>query len=68
MCYMKICDKQLNKSINICDSNCYKYSSESAPGKSKYFIAAQDGNGRVYRQEINKNDFKDMECRLVDMK
>ena len=64
---MKICSKEINRCVTIDDSNCYKYSSKPITGSEKYFIAAKDSQGRILRQEISQADFKNSECRLVDI-
>lgn len=62
---MKICDKELNQFENLDESNCYKYSSITALGKVNYFLGSRDESGKIIREKITEDDFKNIECRLV---
>ena len=65
---MKICNKENNKCMTVNESDCYKYSSVLANGLVKYYVAYSTGHGKILRQEVSQLDFKETDCRLVDVK
>ncbi len=63
---MKNCIRESKKYESIDESSRYKYSSKSIFGKVNYFVGVRNENGAVIREKISEDEFKNIECRLVD--